>query len=103
MARLHGAARHDGDAGAGAFLGMQAEAEHLPRRLWLILGGLWIAWGFNWVAIKVAVSQVPPSTFRSLCLGLGSAVLFAVLRAGGQKLTVPKGQWPRLALLAFFN
>ena len=36
-------------------------------------------------------------------LGLGSAVLFAALRAGGQNLAVPKGQWPRLALLAFFN
>jgi drug/metabolite transporter (DMT)-like permease len=30
-------------------------------------------------------------------------VLFAALRAGGQRLAVPKGQWPRLAMLAFFN
>lgn len=68
-----------------------------------MLAGLTLAWGFNWTAMKVALSGVTPLTFRALCLGLGSLVLFAALRAGGQNLAVPKGQWPRLALLAFFN
>lgn len=81
----------------------QAEAQHLPRSLWLVLGGLWFAWGFNWVAMKVALGEFTPWTFRSLCLGLGSAVLFAALRAGGHNLAVPRDQWGRLALLAFFN
>jgi len=79
------------------------EAGHLPRRLWWTLAGLTLAWGFNWTAIKVALSGVSPLTFRTLCLAVGSAVLFSAVRAGGQSLTVPKGQWPRLALLAFFN
>lgn len=81
----------------------QRQADHLPRRLWWVLAGLTLAWGFNWTAMKVALSGVTPLTFRALCLGLGSLVLFAALRAGGQNLAVPKGQWPRLALLAFFN
>jgi drug/metabolite transporter (DMT)-like permease len=68
-----------------------------------VLAALTFAWGFNWTAMKVALSEVPPWTFRSFCLGLGSAVLFAALRAGGQPLTVPRAQWGRLALLAFFN
>jgi drug/metabolite transporter (DMT)-like permease len=51
----------------------------------------------------VALSEVPPWTFRSLCLGLGSAVLFAALRAGGQRLVLPHGQWGRLWLLALLN
>jgi drug/metabolite transporter (DMT)-like permease len=79
------------------------EPDHLPRRLWWVLGALTFAWGFNWTALKVALSEVPPWTFRTLCLGLGSAVLFAALRAGGQPLGVPKAQWGRLALLAFFS
>jgi drug/metabolite transporter (DMT)-like permease len=79
------------------------EPGHLPSHLLWVLAGLTLAWGFNWTAIKVALSGVAPWTFRSLCLGLGAAVLFAVLRASGHKLAVPKGQWPRLALLAFFN
>jgi drug/metabolite transporter (DMT)-like permease len=79
------------------------QPDHLPRRLWWLLAGLTLAWGFNWTAMKVALTEVSPWTFRSLCLGLGSGVLFAVLRAGGQRLAVPKGQWPRLAMLAGFN
>lgn len=79
------------------------EPDHLPRSLWWVLAALTLAWGFNWAALKVALSEVPPWTFRSLCLGLGSAVLFAALRAGGQPLAVPRGQWRRLALLSLLN
>lgn len=82
---------------------MSVEADHLPRRLWWLLAGLSLAWGFNWTAMKLALAEVPPWTFRTLCLGLGSAVLFAVLRAGGHSLAVPRGQRGRLAALAFFN
>jgi drug/metabolite transporter (DMT)-like permease len=82
---------------------LSIEPDHLPRHLWWVLAALTFAWGFNWTALKVALSEVPPWAFRSLCLGLGSAVLFAALRAGGQPLRVPKGQWGRLALLAFFS
>ncbi len=100
MDRFHGAAGHEGHAGSRTRL---TEPDHLPRRLWWVLAALTLAWGFNWTALKVALSEVPPWTFRSLCLGLGSAVLFAALRLGGQSLAVPQGQWPRLALLAFMN
>lgn len=80
-----------------------SDQDHLPRRLWWLLAGLTFAWGFNWTAMKVALAEVPPWTFRTLCLGFGSAVLFLALRVGGQHLAVPLGQWQRLAMLAFFN
>lgn len=80
-----------------------ADADRLPPRLWWVLAGLTFAWGFNWSAMKVALHDVTPWVFRSLCLGLGSAVLFLVLRAAGRQLAVPAGQWRRLMLLAFFN
>ncbi len=79
------------------------DLDHLPRSLWWVLVGLTLAWGFNWTALKVALAEVPPWTFRSMCLGLGSAVLFAALRAGGQPLGVPRSEWVKLALLAFLN
>ncbi len=82
---------------------MSGEPDHLPQRLWWLLAALTLAWGFNWTAMKVALGEVPPWTFRTLCLGLGSGVLFALLKAGGHSLAVPKGQWPRLWALAFFN
>ena len=80
-----------------------AEPDHLPQRLWWVLASLTLAWGFNWTAMKVALLEVPPWTFRSLCLGLGAAVLFLALRAGGQRLVLPTGQWGRLWLLALLN
>jgi drug/metabolite transporter (DMT)-like permease len=82
---------------------LRAEPDHLPRRLWWVLAALTLAWGFNWTAMKVALAEVPPWTFRSFCLGLGAALLFAALRAGGQRLAVPRAEWGRLALLALFN
>ncbi len=77
--------------------------EHLPARLWWVLAGLTVVWGFNWTAMKVAIVDIAPFTFRTLCLGLGSGVLFAFLRASGQPLAIPRDQWKRLALIAFFN
>ncbi|MGH8705460.1 MAG: DMT family transporter [Burkholderiales bacterium] len=77
--------------------------EHLPRKLWWVLAGLTLVWGFNWTAMKVAVSEIAPFTFRTLCLGAGAAVLFAILRAGGQPLAIARDQWQRLALIAFFT
>ena len=82
---------------------MTREPDHLPQRLWWVLAALTLAWGFNWTALKVALSEVPPWTFRSLCLGFGAGVLFLALRAGGQRLVLPRGQWSRLWLLALLN
>ncbi|HTP61884.1 MAG TPA: EamA family transporter [Burkholderiales bacterium] len=79
------------------------QQEHLPSRLWWVLAGLTVVWGFNWTAMKVAIADIAPFTFRTLCLGLGSGVLFAFLRASGQPLAIPRDQWKRLALVAFFN
>ncbi|KPK03670.1 MAG: hypothetical protein AMJ64_15190 [Betaproteobacteria bacterium SG8_39] len=79
---------------------MSASTDHIPARLWWVLAGLTFAWGFNWTAMKLALSEVAPFTFRSMCLGVGSAVLFAVMKAGGHPLGVPKGQWGRLIALS---
>ncbi len=74
--------------------------EHIPARLWGILAGLTFAWGFNWTAMKLALTEVSPFTFRSLCLSVGAAVLFAAMRAGGHRLAVPRAHWPRLIMLS---
>jgi drug/metabolite transporter (DMT)-like permease len=82
---------------------LKESADHLPARLWWLLGALTLAWGLNWAAMKVALAEVPPWTFRSMCLGLGSAVLFLVLHLNGQKIPWPRGQWTRLWMLALLN
>ena len=65
-----------------------SQHERHPGRLWWILAGLTIVWGFNWTAMKVAISEIAPFTFRTLCLGVGSGLLFAFLRASGQPLAI---------------
>lgn len=79
------------------------QADHLPRGLWWLLAALTFAWGFNWTAMKVSLSEIPPWTFRALCLVCGSGILFLVLRLSGEPLAVPKGEWRRLWLLALVN
>jgi drug/metabolite transporter (DMT)-like permease len=101
MAGFDGPARHEGFSRPRQVL--SAQTDHLPARLWWLLAALTLAWGFNWTAMKLALAEVPPWTFRSLCLGLGSAVLFLVLRLGGQRIPSPRGQWRRLWVLALLN
>ena len=77
--------------------------ERLPRKLWWVLIGLTLSWGFNWTAMKVSLAEVLPWTFRTLCLGGGAVILFSVLRMVGTPLAVPRSQWRRLTLLALLN
>ena len=77
--------------------------DRLPRKLWWVLTGLTLAWGFNWTALKVSLAEIPPWTFRTLCLGGGAAILFSVLRVVGTPLAIPRSQWPRIAVLAIVN
>ena len=78
-------------------------SDPMPRHLWWVLAGITLVWGFNWAAMKVAISEVAPFTFRTLCLAAGSGILFTVLRATGQPLAIPRSQWRRLVLIAFFT
>jgi len=73
-----------------------------PALIWLLIG-LTLGWGFNWPMMKLAVTEMAPMRFRTLCLVAGVAGLFAVARTGGQRLAVPAGQWPRLIAMALFN
>ena len=75
---------HAGDAAAREAL--SSEPDHLPQRLWWLMAALTLVWGFNWTAIKVALSGVPPWTFRALCLGLRLGGAVPALKAGGNTL-----------------
>lgn len=77
--------------------------DYLPRHLWWVFIGLTVAWGGNWSAMKIVLVEVPPWTFRTICLGAGAGVLFAFLLATRQTLAIPRSQWRRVALIAFFS
>jgi drug/metabolite transporter (DMT)-like permease len=69
----------------------------------VLLVALIITWGVNWPMMKLALLEVPPWTFRSLCLLVGGAALLALARAAGTPISVPRRLLPALALVSLFN
>ena len=76
---------------------------HLPRHLLWVLAGLTLVWGFNWTAMKVALAEIAPLSFRGICLAAASGLLFGYLRLTRQQVAIPRSQWPRLVLISLFN
>jgi drug/metabolite transporter (DMT)-like permease len=75
----------------------------LPRSLLFLLAALTLAWGFNWPMMKLALTELPVWSFRTLCIAAGSVGLFAIARAQGLRVRVPDGQWTRLIFSSLFN
>ena len=61
----------------------------------LLLATLTLLWGGNWPAMKLALRELDPWTFRTVCLLVGGGGLLALARASGQSLRVPRRErWP---------
>ena len=69
----------------------------------LLLGALTVLWGGNWPAMKLALRELDPWMFRTICLLVGGGGLLALVRAGGQSLRIPRAERLPLILAAFFN
>jgi len=79
------------------------EGHGFPASILWVLVALTLGWGFNWPMIKLALTEVPVLSFRSVCLLGGAVGLFAIAAWARLPLRVPRGQWSRLLLMAFFN
>jgi drug/metabolite transporter (DMT)-like permease len=90
------------DPGESAASAGNATGSLAPAGVALLIT-LTITWGLNWPMMKLALAEVPPWTFRSLCLMVGGSILLALARASGGPVAVPKGQLPALACVALFN
>jgi drug/metabolite transporter (DMT)-like permease len=64
---------------------------------------LTLVWGCNWPILKLGVTELQPLTFRALTLPFAGALLLLVARLGGDDIRIPRGLWPIVVLLAFFN
>ena len=62
-----------------------------------------IGWGFNWPVTTYLLSELPPLILRGTTGVVGASLLALLAILRGQSLLVPREQWPRLVLAAFFN
>lgn len=68
-----------------------------------LLGLLALGWGFNWPIMKFVLREVPPLTFRSVCLLVGGVGMLLIARLAGQSIAVPRRYWSRLLMLTGCN
>src|SRR5690606_19066961 len=69
----------------------------------VLLMALTLTWGFNWPMMKLAVQEVPPWTFRTLCVIVGGGALLALTGLTGGRVAFPARLLPPLMLISFFN
>ncbi len=48
-----------------------------------------LIWGYSWVVMKIALAHAHPFDFASLRVGIGAALLFALVRLRGRSLALP--------------
>jgi drug/metabolite transporter (DMT)-like permease len=82
---------------------VKASGQQFPRELIPLLVLLTLFWGFNWPMMKLALAEMAPNHFRTLCLLTGAIGVFVIAAVNRLPLRVPSGQWPRLVLLAMLN
>ncbi len=70
---------------------------------YLLLAYLSFAWGTNWPAIKIAVLEMPIWQYRAATALVAGVCLLLYARISGQRMSVPRGQWPALGVVTLTN
>ncbi len=69
----------------------------------LMVVGLGLAWGFNWVATRIILQALQPWTLRAVGIGLGMFTLFAAAYLTRVPLRIAAQDWLKVAIAGFFN
>ncbi len=72
-------------------------------RDWTLLTTLSVLWGGSFFFARIALDDLPPLTLVLTRVVIGSAVLYAVLRATGERLPRRRDVWTTLAVMALLN
>lgn len=75
----------------------------LPATGFLLLAGLTLFWGLNWPFMKLALSEIPVWTFRTICLFGGGGGLLLITRLGGRRVRPRRREILPLVVCAVFN
>jgi drug/metabolite transporter (DMT)-like permease len=69
----------------------------------VLLALITLGWGCNWSVVKLVLVEMPPLTFRAVCLLAAGTGILLLARIGGQSLHVPARHWRPLLALAACN
>lgn len=78
-------------------------AQAVPRTAVLLIAAISVLWGLNWPVMKVAVTELSPWTFRTVCVVVSGVGLMLLAWASGETLTVPRRQWRALLVVSAFS
>jgi drug/metabolite transporter (DMT)-like permease len=70
-------------------------------QFWLL--AISVSWGFNWPAVKLALSEMPVWSMRAVGMTAGSILLLALTRLSGRTLGVESREWPALVAASLLN
>lgn len=82
---------------------MPSTPNHLSREGLALLLCLAIGWGINWPIMKMIVAEIPPLSFRGICLFFGGLGILAIARASGLRTRIPSGYLSKLLWLCLLN
>src|SRR4029077_17474373 len=78
-------------AGAAMSLpGSQSAVVPRSRAGLILLASITVLWGCNWPVLKIAVTELPVFTFRSISLMIGVIGMFIVCRIEGKPWSLPR-------------
>jgi drug/metabolite transporter (DMT)-like permease len=70
----------------------------------LMLAALCVVWGLTWPIMRIALNEVPPFTMRTISVGVGGAMLFAICAVKRRSLRLPGAKgWTHVAIAAMLN
>lgn len=82
---------------------LAADRGGVPRLALILIAAVSVLWGINWPAMKLAVGELSPLTFRVVCLSVSSVGLLALAAVTGERLMPPRRLWPAVLFIALLN
>ena len=80
----------------------KVSSSHPHFALWLLASVVFI-WGISWPIGKIALEEIEPWTFRTLCLVIAGPSLLALAKMAGFRLVIPSQERKPVILAALLN
>ena len=75
----------------------------LSQRQLVALVALTLMWGVNWPMMKFSLRELSPLYFRAITMSCGALMLYALYRARGSAMHLPRATWLPVLMLALPN